>query len=258
MARPQHGHGSQSPSSIRTPNPYHQLQDPPAYLKFFAMSTDKHQRSCDPRTALKHQYSPLPEGWIRLIKLIPNQDSQAPVCIDFLDYHLSSELNTERPEYEALSYVWGSDTDRLFAWVGNSHDHSVPMTKNLYAALERLRNGSLARYLWVDSVCINQEDDDERSRQVANMAKIYHYAKCVVVWLEEVIPENPCLVMTDSSTSLKELRRAACRSQFTTTTDNRSALQIGQQAWQDVQGLLGRSWFRRMWVRTPGSILELC
>lgn len=156
------------------------------------------------------------------------------MCIDFLDYRLSSEVNTERPEYEALSYVWGLDADQLLASVGD-HGHVVPMTKNLYAALQRLRNGSLARYLWVDSVCINQDDDEERSRQVANMAKIYHYAKCVVVWLEEVPVGNSHLVTTDSSAALKELRRAVGRRHLATTKGNRSALQIGQQAWQDVQ-----------------------
>jgi hypothetical protein len=84
------------------------------------------------------------------------------------------------PEYSALSYVWGS---------GQAHTKiefngfEAEITKNLAEALRHLRHESGSRYLWVDALCINQQDVEEKGLQVALMKDIYAYAKEVVVWL---------------------------------------------------------------------------
>jgi hypothetical protein len=46
-------------------------------------------------------------------------------------------------------------------------------------------------YLWIDALCINQDDTQERSNQVSNMREIYHRAKRVVVWLDGDDQELP-------------------------------------------------------------------
>jgi hypothetical protein len=61
----------------------------------------------------------------------------------------------------------------------------IQIRKNLEAALRHLRLTQEARYLWVDAICINQDDMDERSRQVSIMSEIYSKASQVVVWLGE-------------------------------------------------------------------------
>ena len=63
--------------------------------------------------------------------------------------------------------------------------HDLPVTASLHAALLRLRNRSIERIIWVDAVCINQQDLKEREQQVHSMAKIYGKAKRVIVWLGE-------------------------------------------------------------------------
>ena len=88
----------------------------------------------------------------------------------------------------------------------------MPITRNLYAALRRLRYRCLDRFLWVDSICINQEDIEERGRQVRLMAEIYAYANRVVVWLEEVISADgdvAVTITTNSGPALGELGAAA-------------------------------------------------
>ncbi|KAI4157735.1 MAG: hypothetical protein LQ342_008053 [Letrouitia transgressa] len=84
------------------------------------------------------------------------------------------------PPFEALSYTWGSnfvDTP-LYSVNGN-----LPIRANLDAALRSLRLPSQARRLWVDAICINQEDIQERTRQVQYMRLIYKRATRVIVWL---------------------------------------------------------------------------
>jgi hypothetical protein len=84
-------------------------------------------------------------------------------------------------EYAALSYTWGSA------------DHSIPIlvnnrvsliTENLYLALLHLRQRNVTM-LWVDALCINQDDLAERGRQVAQMKDVYCRAAMVHIWLGE-------------------------------------------------------------------------
>ena len=80
------------------------------------------------------------------------------------------------PKYAALSSHWGQKIIiRL-----NNLDFQV--TANLYGALLRLRAEGV-QYVWADALCVNQEDLDERSFQVARMGAIFQRACQVAVWL---------------------------------------------------------------------------
>lgn len=89
------------------------------------------------------------------------------------------------PAFEALSYTWGRATqDRTIDIVDARVVHTLPVTDNLFAALEGLRcRIGRNRWLWVDAVCINQSDLSERSSQVSMMGKIYSTAERVNIWL---------------------------------------------------------------------------
>lgn len=67
-----------------------------------------------------------------------------------------------------------------YLWLG---DWSLPIKPNLAAALRALRLPHLHRRLWVDAVCIDQNNVDERSRQVEYMRLVYKHAARVIVWL---------------------------------------------------------------------------
>lgn len=84
--------------------------------------------------------------------------------------------------FEALSYTWGSWEDCRWILLNG---HRFTVTQNLWDALRRLKRFYAIRRLWVDQVCINQRDNDERSKQVRLMGKIFSSASQVLVWLGE-------------------------------------------------------------------------
>ncbi|OAG13561.1 heterokaryon incompatibility, partial [Alternaria alternata] len=83
--------------------------------------------------------------------------------------------------FEALSYVWGSQEGLKQITCNNM---SLSVTKNLFEALMALREGDDEdRYLWVDAICIDQNNPAEKAVQVRNMLTIYEKAVRVIAWL---------------------------------------------------------------------------
>ncbi len=110
---------------------------------------------------------------------------------------------SSHPQYRALSYCWGSLDELKPLTVVFEDDGDAPIssgaigeprdtrsrsvmfqvTANLHDALASFRRSEEHSYLWVDMLCINQGDVDERSEQVRSMRSIYESAESVVVWL---------------------------------------------------------------------------
>ncbi|KAI1402484.1 heterokaryon incompatibility protein-domain-containing protein [Hypoxylon fuscum] len=89
-------------------------------------------------------------------------------------------------DYEALSYSWGSEKRERHIILNNTH---FPVPKNLEAALQKLRTLPEVKSgmrLWIDALCINQDDIYEKNHQVRQMQTIYTIALGVVVWLGDV------------------------------------------------------------------------
>jgi len=165
---------------------------------------------------------------IRLLRLMPNRNNEAIIRCELFQYALQESDKATYP-YEALSYVWGGSDKPQSIFIGNQY---LAVTVNLHAALLRLRDHDIARIIWVDAVCINQEDDKEKTHQVQSMAQIYGKASRVIVWLGERAD--------DSDVALEVIRAAGKKS---TNASNREKIQ------QTVLPLLQRPWFRRIWVR---------
>lgn len=85
-----------------------------------------------------------------------------------------------KPQYEALSYEWGSYRDRRMIFINGQ---KCLVRANLWSALHQLRNDHTERVLWVDALCINQNDTSERNHQVGQMSKIYEQATRVICWI---------------------------------------------------------------------------
>jgi hypothetical protein len=111
---------------------------------------------------------------IRLCCLLPGVHGDPIHCS--IDIHgLEDNLN-----FEALSYVWGDENNRRPIEVCGSQKL---VTRDLGTALGYLRDKSQARHLWIDALCINQNNDHERSAQVAMMGRIYKTAWRVISWI---------------------------------------------------------------------------
>lgn len=118
--------------------------------------------------------SSLNRGQIKLLRLHPGGSAE-PVCSDLFTVSLD-----KKPDYQALSYVWGDpDITKPITLCNQTH----LVTINLESALRHLRYETADRIIWVDAVCINQGDVSERNEQVNQMGRIYSQAHEVVVWL---------------------------------------------------------------------------
>ncbi|KAK6600260.1 ankyrin repeat-containing protein [Botrytis cinerea] len=168
---------------------------------------------------------------IRLLRLLPSEDEAAPLHCELRDYSL--QRSTPRIHlYEALSYVWG-DPDITLPISVNKKQFQV--TVNLHAALLRLRDHSFERIMWIDAICIDQNNNEERKQQVQLMARIYSTAHRVIVWLgEETVEiegalEHIQLIVDEEHTEIPESWMEKLK--------------------QDrILKLLQNPWFQRIWV----------
>lgn len=132
-----------------------------------------------------YQYQPLGSGQIRLIELFPNTHGDGLTgrlhAVMLRDYNAADDdddgiKNTQ--QFEALSYVWGSDTKPCILTTPDAG--ALPMTASLHSFFLRLRLADRPRMLWADGICINQADAREKEQQVQLMAGIYRSARGVV------------------------------------------------------------------------------
>jgi hypothetical protein len=131
-----------------------------------------------------YPYSPLSESdEIRLLLLQPHIPGQRIKCT------IQHVKLSEKPRYEALSYMWGPKNMKFI----EIDDYLVDVRENLWAALCQLAPPNGIRVLWIDAVCIDQNNVEERNHQVAQMGRIYTEAKQVAVWLGES-DENSSIV----------------------------------------------------------------
>lgn len=157
-------------------------------------------------------YHALSSDEIRLLTVVGTHS--AGFTYDLVKYPLEGA-----PAFEALSYVWGLQ-ERSFALRLQSNA-VIHITPSLSETLQRLSPQCAEGHFWVDQICINQTDWDERSRQVNIMGKIYSKARRVLVWLDKEEDDANELCSTES-------------------TDERH--------WAAVGNVLGRPWFHRGWV----------
>ncbi|KAK6823228.1 hypothetical protein RU639_006158 [Aspergillus parasiticus] len=118
---------------------------------------------------------------IRLLNLLPGKWSDPIHC----KWRIAS-LNGNS-KYKALSYVWGRSKHSQPIYLNGFPLH---VTKHLRRALRQLRSDSKVVCLWVDAVCINQSDDEEKTEQVKMMGKIYAQSQEVVVYLGDAFPPS--------------------------------------------------------------------
>jgi hypothetical protein len=113
-------------------------------------------------------------GHIRLLHIEVGYNEQPLYC------RLVGASLTCSPSYEALSYTWGTTEKNSSITCGGL---LLFVTQNLHEALRHLRQPNRERVMWVDALCINQDNHCERTEQVLMMRNIYANASHVVIWL---------------------------------------------------------------------------
>ena len=199
---------------------------------------------------------------IRLLKLHPPATgSPDSTTDDFISCELEEVALADNPKYEALSYAWGvfpRDFPVVVVMPAMARTGKITAlftNPSLYTALKRLRHPTQTRALWIDQLCINQEDDDEKSKQVVLMADIYKNAQRTVVWLGEEDGDKKVLsemVEFFASRPSKPEKQDANLVKIMLDlgyTEN-SPDDITRRQWrhQALVRLLNRSWFSRAWI----------
>ena len=131
---------------------------------------------------MKYVYEDLPgEDFIRLLFVQPTQSFEEDIQCTLSAFPLSG-----KPEYTALSYSWGMDVDgdaslwrRIII-----NGRQLRITQNLYECLQQMcTTHKWTTPFWIDAVCINQGNVEERNVQVARMGAIYADAREVISWI---------------------------------------------------------------------------
>ncbi|KAK4499441.1 hypothetical protein PRZ48_009955 [Zasmidium cellare] len=177
---------------------------------------------------MSYPYIPLdPDSTqIRTLTLEPSEvhDSKIRCSIGVVS------LSDENAQYEALSYVWGASKGTTPITIDV---HQFPVTRNLGTALRYLRKPYESRTLWVDAVCINQNDVPERNVQVRRMGEIYSRATGVLVWLGDRDTEvEQTMAKLQAPDALKDKRHD----------------DFPEDIAKGIRKLLHKPWWHRVWT----------
>lgn len=197
-------------------------------------------------------YAPLDENRreIRVLKVLrPFQGGHGG--IDTVQADLVCVSLDDDPSYLAISYVWG---DPSIVGYFESHqegqERRVPYNKGVFDIISTILERDTTLYFWIDALCINQENLNERASQVALMGTIFSRARQVVAFIGQA---------DETSTTAMEfiLRTANCiwangsLSDFATVPGMASLLSgIGpvDPDWESINDLNSRPWFHRLWI----------
>ena len=136
--------------------------------------------------------------------------------------------------YEALSYSWGGHL--MLRRLINLNGHSYLVADTVFNALRELRLPDRERRLWIDAICINQGNLDEKSQQVGLMGLIYKTAQNVIVWL------GKAPIQQKSAFDFVHKVAAAEPSQIDSVCAN-------VDTWQSpLQELMRARWWSRVWI----------
>lgn len=164
----------------------------------------------------------------------------------------------KRPRFEALSYYWGSP--QAFGTVYVDQGGTIPIAQNLGTALRYLRNRHRRRTLWIDALCINQQNETEKNHHVGWMGQVFRMAFRVIVFLGHLghcderaidhlvrIGESVEPDWEQPSFEVKE----QYESKFLGTTP-----MLNQEETQEIDAIMSRPVFSRMWVIQEVSLME--
>ena len=212
-------------------------------------------------------------GEIRILILLPERHHHEPLKCELESAFVSLDSSSQSkraPDYEAISYCWG---DPIPCEPCELNGFPVKIPRSAAEVLRRFRLPGAPRRLWIDALCINQEDVPERGEQVGLMAAVYSQCTRCLIWLGtddkgtaskafdtvnnvlRVVKEakedstNPMLQMFAMFSEL-DIARSVFKESFAQRlkgTRGESGFKF-QDEKLDMFTLLRRPWFQRKWV----------
>lgn len=211
-------------------------------------SNRAHRQDVDDRPL----YAPLDEARreIRVLK-ISRTDQRGDGGGDTFQADLVRVSLDEDPAYLAISYVW-SDPSIMghFESHHGGHGKRVPYNKAVFDIINTILGRDTTLYFWIDALCINQEDLNERASQVAMMGIIYSQARQVIAFIgeadETLITAMDLILLTANCIwSHGSLSDSATASGLASLL---SEIGPADRDWESIKELMSRPWFGRLWV----------
>jgi hypothetical protein len=197
-----------------------------------------------PSSIPPYTYHRLPPDFMRIMMLQPGSGEDPVVCNLKQQKIPHAILGLAQPSdviFEALSYTWGNPTPTHVITCNGS---AFPVCVNLFHALVHLRLEDRIRPLWIDAICINQDDIAEKNEQIRHMYTIYQSATRVVVWLG-LHYEDSDLAMY----GVKYLKHQNNRHALTRHDHHPECIQNLEMLILSLESLFQRPWFTRSWIR---------
>ncbi|KAE9371638.1 hypothetical protein N431DRAFT_545839 [Stipitochalara longipes BDJ] len=176
-----------------------------------------------------YKYAPLDENKqeIRLLTLLPGQfSSEIRICLEVAQF-----TKDEVPRFEAVSYTWGSAENPVDIFIGQSGNKTLSVTQNLAEALPYFRFEDKPRVLWIDAICVNQQNLEERGMQNSSHA---------LLCLQRIASKVKFNWHTMELSAIPEELHWA---------DLKIALPLVEKDWIALHHLIHRPWFERLWIR---------
>lgn len=176
----------------------------------------------------------------------------------------SDESDVEKPEFMALSYVWGSPDDPQEVFVESAPEGAniISITRNLDTALRHVRPDDESVPMWIDAICINQGSTEDRSHQVSLMGSIYTIAYGTLVWLGPEADNSDRAIELLSYMGERVIKDSDAGPSFDRHPDA-PPREPDEPIWEslteplpydedDMRAIISffeRPWFTRMWIR---------
>ncbi|KAI1746407.1 heterokaryon incompatibility protein-domain-containing protein [Xylaria scruposa] len=159
---------------------------------------------------------------------------------------------------EALSYVWGECRASNSIWIDGC---TFFVTKNLYEILLFLRYPDRPRTIWVDAVCINQSDLNEKALQVRHMDEVYHKANKTTIWLsgqtllDSPHPFDPKSILAPLPTNFGghtmhqyDLVSVLAKMREAPYTRSKEGITLAIILYHCVNAIMSCDWWERVWT----------
>jgi hypothetical protein len=210
------------------------------YVKTFPETTAS-TKATDCSHDFRDSMDPLREGHFRLLCLEPGDNDSAIHC------RLATFELQSAPTYEALSYTWG---EAVLSHEIICNGALLQVTSNLHDALQYLRQIDGERIMWIDAVCIDQTNPQERTAQVRLMKKIYSKSDHVVIWLGKDTDddETAFAILEQYRKLFAEHGHQLDIGPMETVAYKLALPAEGSKDWTALIKLFQKPWFQRIWV----------
>jgi hypothetical protein len=177
---------------------------------------------------------------IRVLELFPGARGTkihcSLVCLSLSENHI---------DYEALSYAWSNPAERSVIALSNNENFQIP--SRLEAALQDLRLDERHLMIWIDAICIDQSNIEERNAQVQLMRRVYRQATAVRIWLDmDISIHDPAIIKLRTLTEKSTIEDLGSKPFF----------------WKPVNEILENPYWKRVWIQqeitNASSLLLQC